>query len=512
MNANSKLEVPNSKMVQVKNTDQDEDLLYFFKNFDKILDPSKTPTIKAVSQGADFRVFSEYFIKDIYDIQSRLTNADDEYLLYVCEHLFNLIDWLRLILENRNPVFGDALETLFDNEFGDSRIWHTIYDQCFEAWAQGKEGQYRVGMNTYSIVNDALYYRNRFGQWFKIDKAEAFDVKPPQTSLGDSSLVSRLDKNYQATPYDSVLERWQNANYQGTLPPDFSIFDKNTTSPEEYFAFTLKNIQHLLDNPVSITELERWYGEPITDLEDTVKLCTSALDIIKARRKDDNFTVYLLRDCMIFYELDKTLNILNKEEAQSGHLLVGRSALSHKNGQWGYYIVILEALYEAHLRYPTDFPNFYREFSRLLDLFASVNEGFRDIIDNVAEYVRARIQTSKKKVVIFDVGFQGSINLFVKYVIDKHIHPTSADSDIQTDIEVSVGAEWSRELFGDISLGYYFPFLNRFQQLTRSDELYHYQFGSLKNGQVKITMADAQHQRKAAVELAVLVTVARLAQ
>ena len=76
-------------------------------------------------------------------------------------------------------------------------------------------------------------------------------------------------------------------------------------------------------------------------------------------------------------------------------------------------------------------------------------------------------KTDKKKVIVFDIGFRGSIALLTKYIIDNHINPSNLDKKIEIDIEVGVGALWSKELFGDRHLGDYFPFLNRLQLMKR---------------------------------------------
>lgn len=489
--------------------DQDDDLIYFYKNFETILS-SQTTTIDSVSAGVDFKVFGEYFIKDLHDIEQRMINADDDCLLYVCEHLFNLIEWLRLILENRNPMFGDALERLFDREFGDGHIWQTMYDTCLDRWMAGKNGQHRLGINTYSVVDGALYYRDYLKHWSKVDRETAFDVKPVAEPLNDEAKVALLNDTYRDTSYDQIIKQWQEAGYANTLPHNFSEYSRETTTPEDYLDFTVGNIKYLLANPVSVGELQRWSGDNSIDFEETVKLCATALDLVEERRKDDSQTIYLLRDCMIFQEINKTLDILNAKELPSDQLLIGRKLLSNNPEQWGYYIALLEALYQAHSRYPDDFSKFYNEFSRLLDLFIEVNPNFRALINTLASYIKLHVTTDKKRIVIYDVGFQGTINLLIKYVIDTHIYSPASGSDIETDIEVAIGAEWSRELFENRAKGYYFPFLNRFQRLARSDRLYSYQFGSLNDGKVKVEMGSDEWQRKAATELVVLVTIAQL--
>jgi hypothetical protein len=354
-----------------------------------------------------------------------------------------------------------------------------------------------------------LFYRNRFKQWFEVDKKTAFDLQPNKVLIDNQDELIRLNKAYRETWYDEILEQWNSKNYQTVLRDNFLEFPKEETDPEEYAEFTLGHIKTLLNNPVSIAELERWYGGQIPDLEDIIKISALVLDIVKKRRKDSGQTLYLLRDCLVFYETQKTLDILNSEETSADQILIGRKLLSHKSREWGYYVLALESLYSAHKNHPTDFEEFYRDYTRLLDIFVSLNPGFAKIITDLAHYIKQHIQSDKNKVVIFDIGFQGSVALLAKYIIDRHV--TGPNNKVETDIKIGVAALWSKDLFGDRYIDDYFPFLNRVQLLTRSNDLYHYKINSLNLGKLRVVMGPKDKQRKAAVELITLIMVTVLA-
>lgn len=375
-----------------------------------------------------------------------------------------------------------------------------------------KNGQQQVGENFYNILEGKLYYRSHLDQWFEVDKTTAFDLKPNKKLIEDKDTIDQLNGEYNETWYDAILRQWKDKQYQGILPDDFLQFGDEETSPEAYFDFTVAGIKTLLKNPVSIAELERWNGGRIVDLEDIIKISALVLDIVTKRRKDNSHTLYLLRDCLMFYEAHKTLDILSSEDTAVDQILIGRKLLSHKSREWGYYVVTLEVLYNAHKRYPTSFKEFYNEYARLLDMFASLDPGFATVIANLADYIKKHIRTDKNKIVIFDVGFQGSIALLTKYIIDRHISSSGPNGKIETDIKVGVGAVWSKKLFGDRHEGDYFPFLNRVQLAARSGELYHYKTGSLNSGKLQVLMGNKENQHKAAIELVVLVMVTLLAQ
>src|SRR5260221_2366789 len=92
-------------------------LINYFKNFETMPEVSKADTDWPAS--VDFQVFSEYLTRDIQEIQERLKNADDQYLYYICEHIFNILDWIKLMVYDAGyPTFGTAIENLFEKHFG----------------------------------------------------------------------------------------------------------------------------------------------------------------------------------------------------------------------------------------------------------------------------------------------------------------------------------------------------------------------------------------------------------
>lgn len=487
----------------------DAELIDFFVNFEEIL--SKDKTGLDISLLIDFQVYSGYLIPDIQEMQVQLRSADDAYLYYACEHIFNIQDWIKLIVEDAGRLnFGITWENMFDKHFGDKKLLQNMYDTCFDKWVHGKSGQYKIGENFYNIVDGKLYYRNRFGEWFEVDRKTAFDLLPNKRIVKAKETIERLNRDYRKTSYDTIRECWEDKDYNGILPDSFLLFEERETSPEEYFDFSVAQIRALLRNPVSIQELERWNGGKIVDLEHMVRVAAFVLETTTKRRGEDSHTLYLLRDCMMFQEAHKILDILTDDDTSSDQVLIGRKLLSHKSGQWGHYIVLLDALYTAHKRYPSSFTEFYDEFTRLLDMFVELNPKFALIVGDLASYLKRHIQTDKGVIDIFDIGFQGSIALLTKYIIDCHIKPVGASGKIETDVRIGVGAQWSKKLFDYRYDGDYFPMLNRVQQMARSDGLYHYKEDSLKSGRLTVIMGDKEVQRKAAIELAVLVMVARV--
>ncbi len=493
------------------NTPDDTGLIDFFNNFDKI--PPIDKLTFDWSTATDFQVYKEFLINDIKVIQSQLENAEDHDLYNICEHTFNILDWIKLMVYDAGyPTFGTYIESFLKEHFGDGQVIQNIYDSCLEKWISDKSGQQKVGENFYNILNSKIYYRNHLGLWFEVERKSAFDLRPDQEVVKNEDIINSLNKEYKETPYDVVFKQWQDKQYQGTLPDNFLQFEEQTTDPETYFNFTLDHLKILLKNPVSITELERWNGGEITDLDYMIKLSCLMLKTVERRRNDNAHTVYLLRDCLLFYEIHNVLDLLKSEKTSVDQVMIGRKLLSNGANEWGYYIATLEALYTAHMRYPENFDQFYNEYARLLDLFSSLNSGFSIVLANLAKYITPHIQTEKNKVVIFDIGFQGSIALLTKYIIDRYIKSSDSGNEIETDIKVDVGAVWSKKLYGERYEGFYFPYLNRVQLMTRNNDLYYYKAGSFQSGKLQIEMGSKENQHKAAVELIISVMVTLMAQ
>lgn len=487
-------------------------LIKAFKDYEKM--PKADKATMDWTLTSDYQVFSEFLVRDLKDIRAKLKNADDQYLLYVCQHIFNLIDWMTLIENDAGMLtFVKTFENLFEKEFGDRHLLKNIYDDCLAKWLADHQGPQKIGFNFYTNLEGNLYYRNWRKEWSAVDKATAFDLKPRRKPVDDRGLIERLNSDYQETWYDKIIRQWTDKQYTGKLPDDFLKYEVDETSPEDYFEFTREHVKTLLQNPISIEELERWNGTPITDLEDIVKIGAGMLDMVNKRRADDAHTLYLLRDCLAFYEMHRAIDFLNSEDSSADQIMVGRKLLSLKTKEWGYYILTLTSLYEAHRHFPTNFQDFYNDYTRLLTMFESVNPDFAAIIGGLAEYIKQHIKTAKKKIVVFDIGFQGSIALLVKYIIDHHIQPAGPNGKISTDIKVGICAMWSKELFGPGRYDDdYFPFLNRVQLLARNNDLYHYKPDSLSAGALRVQMGDKENQRRAAVELAVFMMVTRLAR
>lgn len=497
---------------QNKTKQEDLDLVEFYTFLENIMKKQVKKSEKNWFNTPDFAVFSNFIVSDIRNILIKLPDATDDYLYATSEHIFNIQDWIKLMVEDAGFLrFSKNWQDVFEKEFGDRDVLKNLYDSCFDKWVSNKSGQQKIGINLYHIHEVKIYYRDFYGNWFFVDKSTVFDPKPDKEPINEVSLSETLNRGYTLTQYDDLLGRWQKSNFDASLPPNFLTYNKTESSPEEYFDFSFVKIKTLLDNPVPITELEKLNGGKINELDYKVTIANFVLETVARRRSDKNsHTIYLLRDCLMFYEAHKALDYLRGEHTSADQILVGRKLLSIEPGQWEYYGAMVDSLYTAHLRYPTNFSDFYNEYARLMNLFVEHNKNFASLIAKLAEYIDAHTSTDKEKIIVFDIGFQGSIALLTKYIIDFHIRPLRNGKQIETDIEIAIGAVWSMELYGSRYYSDYFPMLNRIQQQERNNELYHYKHGSVNANGVKVIMGDDDHQSRASIELIVLMMIAKL--
>ncbi len=491
---------------------EDQDLIEFYTFLESIMKKQVKKSERDWFNTPDFAVFSNFIISDLQNIQKMLPSAMDETLYSTCEHIFNIQDWIKLMVEDAGfSRFSQNWQDVFEKELGDRHVLKTLYDSCFDKWLNGKAGQHKIGINFYHIYEGRVYYRNSNKNWFLVDKSTAFDPKPDMDPVNETLLAETLNREYISTGCDELIDRWQKSDFSASLPLDFFAYNQSETSPEEYFDFSFGRIKSLLDNPVSINELEKLSNGTLNNLDYKVMIANYVLDTVEKRRSDTNsHTIYLLRDCLMFYEAHKALDYLKNEQTSADQILVGRKLLSIEPGQWEYYGAMVDSLYTAHLRYPKDFSDFYSEYSRLMNLFVEHNQNFASLIAKLTDYIKAHVSTDKDKIIVFDIGFQGSIALLTKYVIDYHIRPNRNGKQIETDIEIAIGAVWSMDLYGHRYYSDYFPMLNRIQQLERNNELYHYKHGSVDANGVKVIMGNDQHQREASIELMVLLMIAKL--
>ena len=101
---------------------------------------------------------------------------------------------------------------------------------------------------------------------------------------------------------------------------------------------------------------------------------------------------------------------------------------------------------------------------------------------------------------IVDLGFQGSINILVKYVIDRHCR---AGRDHKTVVHMYVLAEWFKSVYPGAYSSETYSLLTNIEVLARNELLYDYKLGSFAEGAISVVMGSKEEQEMANTELLV---------
>lgn len=455
----------------------------------------------------DFEVQSKYIVSDIKRLLKEVKTASDTELLKISQHCFNLLSWVRQM----NIMGFHSLETYLNNvlieEFGNKNVINNLQKEIFNRWVNNKSGQYYIGVNWYNILHGKIYYRKLTGEWFLVEKG-VFDVAPKLGISPNPETTSALEKDYTPTKYDKVFQEWKRNNYSNNFPIDLDDCVIGETSPENNFQHSMKKIKSILSSPVAIDLLEKEFNN-LNHLEYMIKVSLIMVEYAQQRRESKEHTVYLLRDCLIFYELQNTLDILDGQETSSDQLYIGRKIMSNKKREGGHWYFTQEVLFQCCLESPSSFEEFYKEYTKLLDEYTEYSQEFALFVKDIFIYIEKHIESAMPnnlKVTIVDLGFQGSINMFIKYVIDKYYQHKPK---LKTDIEMYVLAEWFKDIYGSkryVSDTY--SLLTHIEVLARNELLYEYNVDSLKDGNISIVMGSKEDQRNANIELIITTMVA----
>jgi hypothetical protein len=460
----------------------------------------------------DFKIQGGFMVEDIRSLLQKVKTANDDELLYISQHCFNLISWIDQMGIMGFLGLSGFVDELLEKEFGNKNVIKDLQESSFKKWLSGKQGQYKIGENHYNIYENKIYYRNLQGNWHLVDEKDVFKIMPTLGLSPESTITEELEKDYHPTKYHQIFLEWQNSGFGDEIPKELFTTQVGETTPEEYLQFTIKNIKEIIACPVSYKQIEKLDTKGGEHLEYLIKVGYLMAEFVEGRRKSNQHTVYLLRDCVIFYEIQKTLDLLDGKDTSSDQLIIGRKLLSSKRRAGGHWYVAQEILFHSYIKYPRDYPKFYEEFSRLMKEYAEYSQEFAEVLERLGTYIRKHIEGAIKnnlKIEIVDLGFQGSINVLVKYVIDNYC---TKEVKLETEIHMYVLAEWFKTVYGKRYTTETYSMLTKIEDLTRNEYLYDYKPGSFEAGEPMVIMGDESAQRDANVELLVMTMVTILAK
>lgn len=460
----------------------------------------------------DFQIQSKYIVEDVSSIITRLGNAKDEELLNISQHCYNLLSWARQMDIMGFTGLEYYIDELLLDHFGDKEIILKLQKQSFTKWIKDKTGSQKIGENYFVLHDGRIYYKKLHGQWCVVKEGDVFNLSPEMSVVEDVGTIEALDADYEPSVYHQLYYEWQKGEYKYNIPDNHFSSSGGESTPEDELDKSLAKIKRIIANPVSL-EVVRSLGY-IDDerLEYLIKISYIMTQFVQTRRGNGEHTIYLLRDCLIFYEIHKTLDILEGVATSSDQLIAGRKLLSNKKREGGHWYFTQEALFFAYEECPDDFNGFYKAFSIILSDYEEYNDEFREFIKKLADYIDLHIPTdlsSGTTVNIVDLGFQGSINILVKYVIDKHCR---AGKNHNTEIHMFVLAEWFKSIYSGMYTSETYSLLTNIEVLARNELLYDYKLGSFAESVPSVIMGFEDEQELANEELIVTTMVTSIAK
>jgi hypothetical protein len=279
-----------------------------------------------------------------------------------------------------------------------------------------------------------------------------------------------------------------------------SVLD-GLSNPDTILEASLSKIRSILAHPVSLAEIIKAHPEGLRFVEKTIKISLIMSQYVQTRRHKHEHTLYLLRDCLLFNELHHTLDIIEDRPTSHDQVYIGRKILSNAKREGGHWYVTQEILFSAYLASPNDFGGFYADYSRRLQEYEAYSSEFSALVQELVGYIEKHIggRDSTQPVRIIDLGFQGSINMLLKYIIDIHCKWSVGR---MIDMNMFVVAEWFKSSYGaDRYSNNTYGLLTYIEEMARNEYLYEYLPSSLENGALSVQMCGHEKATHANLEL-----------
>jgi hypothetical protein len=153
---------------------------------------------------------------------------------------------------------------------------------------------------------------------------------------------------------------------------------------------------------------------------------------------------------------------------------------------------------------PKDFERFNADFVKSIKDYEDYSPEFSELVQNLTHYLNNHIEEavrSNKVINVIDLGFQGSINMLVKYVLDRYC---LKDAKLAAKINIYVVAEWFKDVYKDMYASNTFSALTNIEVMARNNSIYNYVPWSLRDGGLLVTYGSKEDQARADIELVVM--------
>ena len=459
----------------------------------------------------EYEIQSNYFISNLKSLPD-IDSASDTELFSAAQHCNNLTDYVEQMRLMGYSGFPDAIENLFESEFGRKNELAQLRRMYIERWIRGKSGQHKIGENHFTILNNKFYYCNFRDEWHEVDSTSVFKLMPRLTAETDSQTSRLLSAGYVPTKYQQIYTNWQDTEYSGNLLSTFFSAKSGNTTPDDVLDDSLNKINSIIKNPIALKEIEQALGDRPDRLEYLIKISHIVTDFARQRRAAGEHSLYLLRDCAMFNEAQIIIDLLDGKKSSHDQIYLGRQSFSSKKRNAGHWFVCQELLLLSLQKHPSDFMDFYADFSERLRDYEEYSPEFADLVQELTAYIGNYVQRAIQNnltINIIDLGFQGSINMIVKYILDRYLLQAINQPTI---IHVYAAAEWFKGLYQGMYTSNTFSLLTNIEVMARNNDIYEYVPWSLKDGKLSVVYGSEADQKQADIELVVMTMTALLEQ
>lgn len=451
----------------------------------------------------EFEIQSKYFISNLKSLPG-LDTATDLQLLSTAQHCNNLIGWVEQMRIMGYTGLPGVVETLLEDEFGNRQQLADLRRAYTEKWLHGKMGQHKTGENYFTIYADKFYYCTIRHEWYEVESDSVFDVMPVLSGRADSQTCALLNTDYKPTRYQKIYNSWQDIGHSGKQLSALFSSKTGQTTPEDVLKDTIRRLQVILKHPPALEEVEQALGRKPDYLEYLIKISCLVADFAQQRRVSNEHTLYLLRDCAMFHEAQILIDLLEGQQTSHDQIYLGRQSLSSKKREAGHWYACQELLLLSLQKYPNDFASFYADFTQHMKDYEEYSGDFAALVQSLAQYLDNHIDEAKQSnrtVNIIDLGFQGSINMLVKYVLDQYC---LQETKLSAKIHMYVVAEWFKGVYETMYTSKTFSTLTNIEAMSRNNEIYEYVAGSLREGKLMVDYGSEVDQQQADIELTIM--------
>jgi len=406
------------------------------------------------------------------------------------------------------PEITEKIGEYLEKTYKDKNIIKNIYNEIIAKIKNNFDGQRTIGENDYIIENKIFYYRSLKGAWYEISTEEIFLLLPTLSKKISPEKSSSLEAKYKPTSLDGIYCKWASADDLRSTLNNLLHFEEGTTTPEKYAQSVNTQIKNILSNPPSITAIEKNHDEGENYLESLIKISYKIINFVQPLRGGAKYPLYILRDGMMFSEAHSALDILTGNNFNHGEVMIGRKLLSTSTQPEFYWRLTVDVLYAALRKHPNNFASFEKEYYRLMADAEKKYPELSELFIRLADYLRKHVEAKAGSTLIMvDTGLQGSVNMLIKYLFDKHSRKNN-----KTDIFMFVVGDWFKGIYSGKYASDYYPMMKDIEILSRSENIYNYKPGSFEEGDLKVEMGDKNYQLKANIELIVLTTLCYIMQ